>query len=356
VAAREVNQDIEKLTAEWQPKLRDAFLEAVAKIQSLTQVQAVANALAAGDVDGALAAVGLEPGVWRPLDAGTTAAFDAGGEALAGRLTTSLVRAAQATATTAAPRQAPRLAVVFNARNQRAEGWLRQHSATLVKEISDDQRTAVREHLEAGMAAGLNPRTVALDLVGRINVQSGKREGGVIGLTSSQAAWARNYEAELTNLNPNALLRNLRDKRFDGAVRKAVKAGQPLSPGLIQKMVAAYRTRALRYRAESIGRTEAIASLNQSQKEAMQQAIDVGKVKARYVTKTWKDARDVRVRNSHVHLNGQTVPFSGKFKSISGATLDYPGDPEAPAEERINCRCRMAVKVDFIAQAVDDGV
>jgi hypothetical protein len=71
-----------------------------------------------------------------------------------------------------------------------AEELFRQFDIT---EIVADQKTAVRNFLEAGLAEGANPRTTALDLVGRISGASGKREGGVIGLTSSQEGWVRNY-------------------------------------------------------------------------------------------------------------------------------------------------------------------
>lgn len=338
-----VNSDIKKLIETWAPEIQKAFLEAVARIQDGAAVQAIIAALTRGDTDAAMQAVGLEPATFRPLDTAVSAAYEAGGDSVANRLTP----VARAIGT--------RLTVLFDARNIRAEAWLRNHSSTLVTEIVDDQREAIRQHLEAGMAAGQNPRTVALDLVGRINVKTGKREGGVIGLTSSQAAWARRFEKELTELRPEALNRKLRDKRFDGAIKKAIKTGTPLSPATVAKMVAAYRNRALKFRADSIGRTEAMTSLHRGQKESMQQAIDKGTVKEQYVTKEWVDSHDTRVRHTHQMLNGQKVPFASRFKSVSGAELDYPGDPEAPAEERINCRCDMRIRVDYIRQAVDEG-
>jgi hypothetical protein len=343
MASANVSADIAKLIEAWAPEIQKAFLDAIARITDAAQVQAIVAALARGDTDAAMQAVGLEPAAFRPLDIAVSTAYESGGEAVAARLAPM----AKVIGT--------RLNIMFDARNLRAESWLRNHSSTLVTEIVEDQRTAIRQHLEAGMAAGQNPRTVALDLVGRINVKTGKREGGVIGLTSSQAAWARNFEQELTQLKPEALNRKLRDKRFDAAIAKAIKSGTPLSPALITKMVTAYRNRALKSRADSIGRTEAMTSLQRGQKESMQQAIDKGTVKEKYVTKEWVNSHDTRVRHTHQLLGGQKVPFAGRFKSVSGATLDYPGDPEAPAAERIQCRCNMRIRVDYIAQAVDEG-
>lgn len=44
-------------------------------------------------------------------------------------------------------------------------------------------------------------------------------------------------------------------------------------------------------------------------------------------------------RDSHAALNGVEIPENEKFRSIWGNELRYPGDPEAPASEVINCHC-----------------
>lgn len=325
------------LIDQWSPRLQKAFIDAIHAIRSSAQIALIVKMLENGDIAGALRAVNLDATQFYGLDKTIGDAFDAGGI-----YTADALPALRETT-------GHRLAIGFDARNPRAEAWLRQHSSNLVTAIVADQRTAIRQHLEAGMAAGENPKTVALDLVGRVNATTGKREGGVIGLTASQEIWARQYATELANGDANALTRNLRDKRFDATVRKAIDSGKPIPADLQAKMITAYRNRSLRYRAETIGRTEAMTSLHQAQHEAMQQGIDKGQVKVENITKIWHSSADNRVRETHRALNKQKVGFNAAFVSLSGAQLRFPGDPSAPAAEVINCRCYMEQRVNFFA-------
>lgn len=331
---------IADLIETWAPRLQRAFLAAIADIADRAQVGVIARMIERGDIDGALAAVGIDPVAFRVLDATTAQAFEAGGNHTVARMP-ALRRL-----------DGHRLTIRFDVRNPSAEEWLRDHSSRKVTEIVDDQRQMIRTALTAGMVAGRNPRDVTLDLVGRIDPATGKRQGGTIGLTTSQEEWVRRYADELARLDPNALTRQLRDKRFDGTVRKAIEAGKPLTADQIAKMVAAYKNRALRYRAETIGRTEAMASLHQSQEEATQQAISAGQINPVQVVEIWRTTIDGRERDTHRQMNGQTVRRGQPFISPSGARLRYPGDPRAPASEVINCRCWCEVRVDFLAEIV----
>jgi hypothetical protein len=337
----DVTAQLQALVEKWAPQLRQAFLDAIQRLGASVDLNRLVAALTRGDIDAAVREVNLDPLQFRGLENTLTAAYDDGGNAAASEFP---------------PTRGPsghRLLVLFDGRNEGAERWIRNHSSTLVREVTADQQETIRQHLQAGLAAGQNPRTVALALVGTINPQTGKREGGVLGLTSTMEQWVRNYEDELKSGDRAFLNRAMRDKRFDGTVLKAIKSGVPLSPQQIAKMVAAYRARSLKYRADMLARTEAIAALSQSQVEATQQGIDRGQVRPQYVTKTWHSAGDDRVRHTHQHLDGVRVPFSTKFRAVSGAQLSYPGDPAAPPEERINCRCWMQIKVDHIAMLAD---
>jgi hypothetical protein len=48
-------------------------------------------------------------------------------------------------------------------------------------------------------------------------------------------------------------------------------------------------------------------------------------------------------------MEGQTVKYGEKFVSGLGNELAYPGDPDAPAEDRINCRCWREFRINFYA-------
>lgn len=332
-----VANSLEQLVEQWAPVLRRAFLDAIAAIRDRVVIARVAELLERGDVAGALAEVGIDRVAFRRLEGAIEQAYEDGGNYTADRIPALSEPSGH------------RLEVRFDVRNPRAEEWLRDHSSTLITRITEDQIVAVRQHLEAGMEAGQNPRTVALDLVGRINTATGRREGGVIGLTASQEEWVRRYAAELATLDPAAMKRALRDKRFDRTIAKAIREGAPLPAAKIETMVRAYRNRALKYRADAIGRTEALTSLHAAQIEAFEQAIGAGQVNEAAATKIWHSASDNRVRDTHRILNGQRVRFRADFASPSGATLRFPGDPEAPAEETIQCRCWMEIKINFLA-------
>lgn len=328
----------DRLIDEWEPRLRKAFLEAVYRLRDRAQIEAIERALERGDIETALRAVGLDPASFRALDRAIAEAYESAGE-----YTAKYVPAAVGVG-------GLRVIFQFSVRNVLAEEWLRTYSSELIRDIVEDQRQAVRNHLVAGMQAGANPRTTALDLVGRVNQSTGRREGGVIGLASSQEQWVRDYAAKLSTQSRlhEALENKLRDARFDRTIQRAMRDGAPIPVTTREAMVRAYRNRALRYRAETIARTESLRSLHAAQEEAIRQAIDSGALSRDRVSFIWRSAQDSRVRDTHKSLDGQTVRMGDMFVSPSGARLEYPGDPRAPISEVINCRCWREPRIDFL--------
>lgn len=57
-----------------------------------------------------------------------------------------------------------------------------------------------------------------------------------------------------------------------------------------------------------------------------------------FTRKRWVTRHDKKVRETHVHAEGQTVPLDQPFE-VGGYPLMYPGERGAPASLVVNCRC-----------------
>jgi SPP1 gp7 family putative phage head morphogenesis protein len=91
-------------------------------------------------------------------------------------------------------------------------------------------------------------------------------------------------------------------------------------------------------RARTIARTETIRAANAA---SLANVNDKGYI----VQKKWLAVIDRRTRDDHKELDEKVVEkeASWTFEDKDGVTqtLKYPGDPDAPPEQTINCRCSM---------------
>jgi hypothetical protein len=302
-------------------------------------IESMIEAIEGGDAVAAFQALGFTPAAMRPITAAIERAFEQGGitmgETFPKYLDTSNGKAV----------------FRFDVRNSRAEAWLRDKSSTLVQGLTDEARVNVRQVMQEGLERGLNPRAIALDIVGRVDKATGNRTGGIVGLTNGQEQWVASARNKLDNLDSAYFNMELRDKRFDATVAKAINDKKPLPRDTVDKLVSRYKDNALRYRGEAIARTEAIQSLNRSQHEALKQAVDSGAITEANVKRVWDSAGDAKVRPTHAALDGQTVSLDEPFTSPSGARLLFPGDASLGAgpEELVNCRCVIRTAVDWLA-------
>lgn len=328
------------------PVLRDAFYALISDVRNKVVLQAVADAIAEGDLEKAFLALGLNQQSMRPMMRVVEAAFEVGG-IYTGKTFPKYMETSVG-----------KVAFRFDVRNSRAEAWLRDWSSTKVREIQDETRLLIREVVERGMREGQNPRTIAVDLVGRYDSTTGQRIGGAVGLTNYQESWISRARAELANLDPNYLKRTLRDKRFDSVVTRAIRDGKPLSADQIDKLILRYRDGVLKYRGDTIARTEMIAALNRSEWEAVMQAVDLGALKKSDTRRVWDSTGpDGRTRLTHLMMEGQTVEIDEPFifpsvmLGVPGGKAMFPGDTSlgAPARETIQCRCKARTKVDWLA-------
>ncbi|WP_312526710.1 phage minor head protein [Paracoccus sp. (in: a-proteobacteria)] len=346
-------RDIQALVDRLEPEIRNAFLEAIDQITSAAQMNRLIAALEAGNVEEAIEALRIEQGFFSPLNEATRGAYLDGGNLVLSGLKLK------------DPFSGDKFVLGFDGRAVRAERWLRDQSSRLIVEIIDQQREMAREILRDKLQAGTNPRTTALDIVGRMNNATGKREGGFIGLTTQQARWALNAEDQLRNAHlpgeidpitgqrkpsPGSLYlgRQRRDARFDARVREAMTSGKQIAEADIQRMVTRYRDRLKKYRGDLIAENEALTSLRAGQMEGFRQLVDSGRVRDDQIEREWSDTGDGRVRHDHRAMRGQKVHgLDQPFTFPDGTQALFPGDVSlgSPAKNTIRCRCLQHVRI-----------
>lgn len=257
----------------------------------------------------------------------------------------------------------------FDARQPDAEKWLSAKAEEIRANASIDVRAAIREVMgsrrivgwpSAQPAAGQvevsatpmirTPRQAALDLLGRVSAQTGSRSGGVIGLPGNYAQYVLNARAQLLGGNPDEmrkyLQRKRRDRRFDGIVNRAIKAGTPVAQADVDKIAGRYADRLMKTYAEMLSKAEALESFGAGRDQVYEQLIAQG-LDRDSVEKEWRDRRDNKVRHAHLILGGQVVQKDQPFQSPTGALLRYPGDSSLGAgwEDRAGCRCTAIYRI-----------
>jgi hypothetical protein len=303
-----------RLMGRAETSLQRALIAAVVAARDTTSLVELEELILAGRFDEALEAA-VAAGSIRLADE-ATAVFVLAGEDTAALLSDVL-----------------EVVVGFDQVNQRAVDVMRGERLRLIREFSAEQRNATRNALVEGIARGANPREQATAF------------RGSIGLTARQQAAVDNFRRLLSASDREALSRALRDRRFDSTIEGAIDSGEPLTRAQIDRMTARYRERMLKFRAETIARTEALRAVHQGSQEAYHQAIDRGHIDPGELVQTWVTAGDERVRGSHRSMSSQQRPFGEAFISGSGALLRYPGDPSAPASETVQCRCALATRI-----------
>lgn len=345
---KNLRQQLADLVENFAPEIALAFQTAIDDITNRVILADVIRAIQAGDLEQALRSLGLSDAALRPVTAAIERAFETGGVTVAASYPKRLQSISGPTV------------FRFDVRNSRAEKWLRDQSSSLVTRIQDDVRTNVQNIIFRGTQDGRNPRNVALDLVGRINRTTGRREGGIIGLTQQQEFFTARAKLELDQMHikgagDNYFTRKRRDKRFDRIIKRAQETGTPIDAETKNRILGRYKDSLLKLRGDTIGRTEAIQALNRSEYESNMQLIDSGAIRKQAVKRYWDSSgEDGRTRESHILMDGlPPVGIDEPFTFPDGSKAMFPGDFSlgAPAEETINCRCRVRTEIDWL-----DGV
>lgn len=304
---------LQLLLARASSTFRVAFNQAVSNIQDTWTLDYLASLIEHGQTE---LAVQTAQANARPLSAANSEVYVYAGTGAAASLSEQL-----------------RIGLRFDVVNQRAVDALQANGLRLVRNFTNDTRAAVQTVLTSGITDGTNP------------VETARLVRGIIGLTGSQAQAVVNYRRLLGMRSAEVLTRQLRDRRFDPTVVSAIRRGEGLSSDQINRMVSRYEERYRQFRSETIARTESLRSVHEGQNEMMNQALGTGALDPGDLVQTWVTAHDDRVRDSHDAMDGQEQDWGDPFTSGLGNQLMYPGDPSAPAEDTINCRCVVTTRV-----------
>lgn len=292
-------------------EIRHAFNIYVAQATSDHTVARVAPFIARGEIGNTLTA--LDGLISNFVNAFAFAFLDAG-KASAARLSGKLTFKAEE----------PTVVIVFNVSDPEAVRLMERNRLNLVSNFTRLQRDATRQALVAGMREGLG-----------ISAMAGRFRDS-IGLTPNQLAAVESYRRALQAGSSNALDRELRDRRFDGSVSRAIDADDALdilTPDKIERMVSRYSQNMVRMRAETIARSESTRITGQAQDAALRQSLKAtGQVEAP-TGKVWNATHDARTRDHHAERDGERRRLNDEF--APGVMKPGDGGPR----EGINCRC-----------------
>lgn len=92
-------------------------------------------------------------------------------------------------------------------------------------------------------------------------------------------------------------------------------------------------------RARTIAQTETTRAYGAGTLAA---GMEQSRLTGRLLQKRWDTERDEKVRISHREVDGKTVDLGMPFY-VDGVPMMFPGDPLAPPDLVINCRCDLAI-------------
>lgn len=329
MARRPIPPRVAALLEDYEPQIEAAFLDAMRSLRAGASLQRLTAALEIGDIDGALEALDLSPAALQRFEMQVAAAYQAAGAEAAAAAVPEIV-------------PPPR----FDLRNPGAEEFLRHLGGDKITRITEDQRALARSVLQEGLSRGRNPKTTALDLVGRVDKRTGRREGGILGLTAPQAQVVDNLRSGFANEDPAVLRSYLSLKRRDGrsarTVAKALREGRALTAAEREILLRRLSNSYLQLRGETVARTETITAVSSARHEALAQAVGQAGLSGESVEREWRSARDNRVRHTHHGLDGQRVRgLETPFVDEEGTRMRFPGDRRfgAGAASVVNCRC-----------------
>ena len=302
----------ERIAKRQEPRVAAAFLSGIDGLTARIDDAALQAAIAGGNIPTIEAVAGV-PNIG-PYLTNTGELFDAllGTSTLTGRAATDILE------------EATGLESAFNAKDPAAVLFAQEQSSTLIVQIADDAKTAVRSVIKAGQEIGLTP------------LQQSRMIRDVVGLPPNWVDAPLALRQNLLDGNVSAAT-NRRLSAVDKArIRKRIREGT-VDEAFIAEMEGNYSRSLLNRRAQNIARTETMRAANYGQHNAWQQAQREGTIPAsarRIVIVTPDD----RLRETHAQIaitNSKGVKIGEPFSTSWGMMMDPPWETL--------CRCGTAL-------------
>lgn len=218
----------------------------------------------------------------------------------------------------------------FDLVDDAATAWMQETAEQIAGDLIAEQQAVALRVVRNGTRRGLTPQQIAGEVQGSI------------GLTPGQVDQVERYREVLeTGDYRRAMSYQLADGRYDAALGRALDSGTFFGPERIDAMVGRYRDNWVSSRADGVALETAQEASHAGVDDAFRQAVEQGKVADADVLRTWVTRHDSKVRSSHRVMDGQTRALDEPFISGFGNELMYPGDEDAPAEDTVNCRCKV---------------
>lgn len=266
---------LDALARRMEPDLRRAFYAAVEELKDVVNLRELADAIArAEDFTEWLDEV---PRVFKPA--------------------ADVIEATVMDALDASETQVRRLGVQinWNLLNDDALRYAQQRSGTLIQDIRRETLATIRRLIAEGFTEGRHPYETA------------QYVRDVIGLNDRLGRAVERYRANL--------LRQGKDQR------------------VVQRMASAYADRLVKYRAETIARTETLWASNRGQELVWERAVSDGQLPAAQTMREWIAFPGERTCWVCLEMDGKQAPVGGQWQLPTGRMVS------TPTQSHPNCRC-----------------
>jgi len=329
-------RQIIKLIAQYSPRVREAFLNAIKDTQDNIDWDNLLRAIEDRDVEAVIKAMHISEASYQEYEDLLIDIFSDSGK--------DVIRSIEGI---------DKLGVRWNIKNPVAEAWVEANVANKVVGITREQIELVREVVEEGIAEGKHPFQIAISIAGRAAGKRRERIGGIVGLDGQRA---RRYNNVVSNLTTPEGIRSLVVEHPDGSVSlrykvnkstenrilRAYRANRGLSAKEAAISEVQYKNALLKHRADTIAQTETANAVMGGREAEWKILTQEEGVDPEHVIKRWEHRRGASKhhRPDHLAMSGTVVRgLNTPFVFPDGERLRWAHDVYGSASHVINCGC-----------------